>query len=150
MVDRKATDESSPSTIHQPLSTSSASLGWAVFLATSWTWCIGMYLPVLLVRDFGVPAEAIIVEPHARHTTTNLRNAARLIYRYGIPFARPALVTTDSYQSANIESEGFAKRCDQELGYQPAKVVKRLNAFDLVVAPRIESLQIDPMDPLDP
>jgi hypothetical protein len=112
--------------------------------------CEAMEMKKSLVRDFGVPANAIIVEPHARHTTTNLRNAARLIYRYRIPFARPALVTTDSYQSANIESEGFAKRCDLELGYQPAKVVKRLNAFDLVIVPRIESLQIDPRDPLDP
>lgn len=29
-------------------------LGWAFFLAVSWTWCIGMFLPILLVRDFGV------------------------------------------------------------------------------------------------
>jgi hypothetical protein len=28
-------------------------LAWALFLAASWTWCIGMYLPVLLVRDLG-------------------------------------------------------------------------------------------------
>src|SRR5580692_678947 len=28
-------------------------LGWAAFVACSWTWCIGMYLPVLLIRDFG-------------------------------------------------------------------------------------------------
>jgi hypothetical protein len=27
---------------------------WAVYLGMSWTWCIGMYLPVLLVRDFGI------------------------------------------------------------------------------------------------
>jgi hypothetical protein len=31
------------------------SLGWAVFLAMSWTWCIGMFLPVLLLRDLGWP-----------------------------------------------------------------------------------------------
>lgn len=28
-------------------------LGWGAFLACSWTWCIGMFLPALLVRDFG-------------------------------------------------------------------------------------------------
>ncbi|HET6249384.1 MAG TPA: hypothetical protein VFE47_16930 [Tepidisphaeraceae bacterium] len=28
-------------------------LGWAAFVACSWTWCIGMYLPVLMIRDFG-------------------------------------------------------------------------------------------------
>ena len=32
---------------------SSVTLGWAAFLACSWTWCIGMFLPVLMVRDFG-------------------------------------------------------------------------------------------------
>ncbi|MEO0512771.1 MAG: hypothetical protein AAF108_07735 [Planctomycetota bacterium] len=26
---------------------------WAAYLATSWTWCIGMILPVLLMRDHG-------------------------------------------------------------------------------------------------
>jgi hypothetical protein len=30
-----------------------AVIGWAVFVACSWTWVIGMFLPVLLVRDFG-------------------------------------------------------------------------------------------------
>jgi hypothetical protein len=28
-------------------------IGWAAFLASSWTWCIGMFLPVLMVRDYG-------------------------------------------------------------------------------------------------
>ena len=27
---------------------------WAVFLGMSWTWCIGMFLPVLLARDLGI------------------------------------------------------------------------------------------------
>lgn len=30
-------------------------LAWALFLAVSWTWCIGMYLPNLLARDGGLP-----------------------------------------------------------------------------------------------
>src|SRR5690606_31631357 len=29
-----------------------------------------------LIDVHGIPADAIIVEPHARHTTTNMRNAA--------------------------------------------------------------------------
>ncbi|MCC5830846.1 MAG: hypothetical protein JJU36_15475 [Phycisphaeraceae bacterium] len=28
-------------------------LAWGFFLATSWTWCIGMFLPAILLRDFG-------------------------------------------------------------------------------------------------
>ena len=31
-----------------------APLGWAFYLASSWTWCIGMFLPVLLLRDYGI------------------------------------------------------------------------------------------------
>ncbi len=34
--------------------TSNSPFVWAVFLAVSWTWCIGMFLPVLLVRDYGI------------------------------------------------------------------------------------------------
>jgi len=28
-------------------------LGWGLFLASSWTWCIGMFLPVIMLRDYG-------------------------------------------------------------------------------------------------
>lgn len=28
-------------------------IGWAAFLASSWTWCIGMFLPALMLRDYG-------------------------------------------------------------------------------------------------
>ena len=28
-------------------------IGWAAFLACSWTWCIGMFLPILFLRDYG-------------------------------------------------------------------------------------------------
>jgi hypothetical protein len=41
-----------------------AALGWGVFLGTSWTWCIGMFLPVLLVRDYGVAAWWVFAVPN--------------------------------------------------------------------------------------
>jgi hypothetical protein len=104
-----------------------------------------------LMADFGVPEDAILIDPHARHTTTNLRNAAREMYRYGVPFDRAALITTDSYQSTYIESAEFAKRCEDELGYAPYRIVKRLSVFDLEWVPKVESLQIDAAgDLLDP
>src|SRR4051794_35329380 len=46
-------DTPSSSILHPPSSILSC-LGWAAYLACSWTWCIGLFLPVLLVRDFGV------------------------------------------------------------------------------------------------
>lgn len=104
-----------------------------------------------LIADFGVPENAILIEPQARHTTTNMRNAAREMYRYGLPFDRAALVSTDSYQSTYIESVEFAKRCEAELGYVPYRILRRLSPFDLEWKPNIESLQIDAVaDLLDP
>ncbi len=38
--------------------------GWAAFLAASWTWCIGMFLPVLLIRDYGALGWVVFAIPN--------------------------------------------------------------------------------------
>lgn len=35
------------------LGNAARSLTWGAYLAASWTWCIGMFLPTMLIRDFG-------------------------------------------------------------------------------------------------
>ncbi len=40
-------------------------VGWAFYLACSWTWVIGMFLPLLLVRDFGWAGYAAFLIPNA-------------------------------------------------------------------------------------
>ena len=104
----------------------------------------------VLVSRFGIPESDIIVEPHARHTTTNIRNAVRLIWRYAIPFDKPGLITTDIYHSKTIGSDEFKKRLDRELGYQPAELGRRISDFDLEFRPRLDSLQLDSTELLDP
>src|SRR4051794_16245838 len=42
----------------------SSPLGWAIYLGMSWTWCIGMFLPVLLIRDYGLSAWWIFAIPN--------------------------------------------------------------------------------------
>ncbi|MFO0861959.1 MAG: hypothetical protein U0570_15550 [Phycisphaerales bacterium] len=42
----------------------SSSLLWAAYLAVSWTWCIGMFLPVLLVRDYGIWGFVMFAAPN--------------------------------------------------------------------------------------
>ncbi len=37
---------------------------WAAYLACSWTWCIGMFLPVLLARDFGIWGFVVFAVPN--------------------------------------------------------------------------------------
>ena len=113
-------------------------------------YCEAIEMKKALIEDFGIPADRILVEPHARHTTTNMRNVARIMYRDGIPFGRKALITTDRYHSAYIEGDAFRKRFDDELGYQPIRIVGRVSLFDLEFTPELDALQIDSMAPLDP
>jgi hypothetical protein len=113
-------------------------------------YCEALEMKKALMKDYGIPENAILIDPHARHTTTNVRNAARIIYRYGIPTDRPALITSDNGQSASVEAPAFKTRCLAELGYEPYKNLKRYSLFDLEFLPNLESLQIDPLDPLDP
>lgn len=41
-----------------------APLLWAVFLGVSWTWVIGMFMPVLLVRDYGAWGWVVFAAPN--------------------------------------------------------------------------------------
>jgi len=90
------------------------------------------------------------LEPYARHTTTNLRNATRRMVALGIPLDRPTLIVTDAEQSKYIESQTFSDRNRTELGYLPGAVGRRLSLYDLEFRPSRLSLRHDPRDPLDP
>ncbi len=103
-----------------------------------------------LRAEFGVPEDAILVDPQPRRTTTNLRNSARLMYRYGIPFERKGLILTDQLHSASIETPGFRERCVRDFGYEPVRLVSRISPFDLEFVPLIDSLHADASDLLDP
>lgn len=103
----------------------------------------------LIVR-YGVPADAIVIEPYARHTTTNLRNASRLMMQMGAPTDKDALIICNPRQSAYIESAKFTDRNAAELGYQPGRIVRRVSPTELVFRPSSAAARIDPRDPLDP
>ena len=104
----------------------------------------------VLVADYGVPADSVVIDPYARHTTTNLRNAVRILFRMGAPSDAPLMITTSPDQSGYIEGAVFAARNTGELGYQPVTGLKRLSPFDLTGLPNMTSLHADPRDPLDP
>jgi DUF218 domain-containing protein len=100
----------------------------------------------------GIPEEAMLVDPHARHTTTNLRNATRLLYRGGVPTDRPLLVTSDFGQSLYIAywHGMFGPRCVDELGYLPWRSLVPISQNDTCMRPVAVSLHSDGRDPLDP
>ena len=39
-------------------------VGWGLFCASSWTWCIGMYLPIIMIRHFGWPGFLVFAIPN--------------------------------------------------------------------------------------
>jgi hypothetical protein len=83
----------------------------------------------ILMREWllgrGVPPERIIVEPCARHTTTNLRNAGRIVLAHG--HDRALVVTSDGAGRRRFVEQGayvgfpwlstFHLRCLVELGH---------------------------------
>jgi hypothetical protein len=103
-----------------------------------------------LIERFNVPAESIIIEPYARHTTTNLRNVTRRLIALGAPLDKDSLIVTYTNQSRYIESQEFTSRNLKELGYLPGTVGARLSPTELTFRPSAKSLRIDPLDPLDP
>lgn len=40
------------------------SVSWGIFCASSWTWCIGMFLPAILLRDYGWPGFLVFAIPN--------------------------------------------------------------------------------------
>ncbi|MES2653916.1 MAG: YdcF family protein [Bacteroidota bacterium] len=106
-------------------------------------------MKLYLMQKLNIPESAIIMEPHARHTTTNMRNSARLMFRYGMPMDKPALSCTLKAQNQHI-SNILTERSKKELGYAPFTLGKRLSDTELEFFPSLLSLQIDVDEPLDP
>ncbi|SFW90867.1 YdcF family protein [Chitinophaga sancti] len=113
-------------------------------------YCEAYEMKKYLINKYNIPEQAIIIEPQARHTTTNFRNANRLIIRYNIPTEKSALCVTTSDQSAYILTQDFDDRNIEELGYIPYYKKTKISSQDISFFPIIESLHMDPHDPLDP
>ncbi len=111
-------------------------------------YCEAEEMKKYMLETLHVPEDVILIDPHARHTTTNIRNGARLIFRYKMPFDKPCLTVTDKSQTDYIMN--MAGRCEKELKYVPYKLGSRISDTSLEFYPLIQSLQINPYEPLDP
>lgn len=47
-----------------PLRTTGSTAGWGLFLTSSWTWCIGMWLPLVLMTQYGWPGFWLFAIPN--------------------------------------------------------------------------------------
>lgn len=113
-------------------------------------YCEAIEMKKELMEIYHIPEENILIDPFARHTTTNLRNATRLMIAYQMPLDKRSIVVTNARHSDYVGNPNFNARCMEELGYLPAIILKRLNSTALEFLPNVESLHQNPIDPLDP
>ena len=98
--------------------------------------------------EHGLPESAIVVEPCARHSTTNLRNAGRFMLKYHL---RTALVVTSADQAFYFGNGGissFEARSQADLGYMVGEL-KNKTTTSVEFAPSDDVLRRGP-DALDP
>jgi DUF218 domain len=112
-------------------------------------YCEAIEMKKYVMEKYKIPETSILVDPHARHTTTNLRNAARLAFRYRMPAAL-ALVTSSESHIVSTTSDEFRTRCLNELGYFPAEFIRQISPVEAEFKPSVASLFFDSSDPLDP
>jgi hypothetical protein len=79
-----------------------------------------------------------------------VRNAVRLLFRYGAPTNRKLLVVSDEGQTAGIAADAFDTRNKTETGIVPYRSKKQLSAFEVEIEPSRDALEPNPQDPLDP
>lgn len=102
-----------------------------------------------LIEECGIPADRILIEPHARHTTSNIRNTVRILYRAGFPMDKPFLVSSSKSHIDYVMSERFEERCRRDMGLVPCRFVRRTEDNFAELLPLAVSLQINDRDPLD-
>lgn len=103
-----------------------------------------------LIERYNIPASAILIDPHARHTTTNMRNVSRILIKMGIPYNKEGIILSVPQHSSYVEGKSYYDRNISELGYMPVTIGKRISPYEVTFRINKESESIDPRDPLDP
>lgn len=112
--------------------------------------CEAIEMKKELMRVYGIPERAIIIEPYARHTTTNLRNATRLMLDYGFDIKQKSMIVTYELHINSIKDKKFYERFMRELGYLPGEISVQKNGSLLDFLPSEMMKQLNPLEPLDP
>ncbi len=101
-----------------------------------------------LINKLGVPPWRVAIDPYARHTTTNVRNAGRFLLAHDL---KRALIITTAGQSFYLSApriSTFHKRCRETLGYEVGELDGRSPRTTLYMpSRRVISRGPDPLDP---
>ncbi|MDR2221893.1 MAG: YdcF family protein [Flavobacteriaceae bacterium] len=112
--------------------------------------CEAIEMKKELMSIYAIPEEAIIIEPYARHTTTNLRNATRLMLDYGFDIKQKSMIVSYELHIDSIADKKFGERFLRELGYLPGEITRQKPGGLLDFYPSELMLQVNPLEPLDP
>jgi hypothetical protein len=143
---------------HADLAAARFAAGWAPIFALTGgrvhpdrtTFSEALEMKTYLMSKYGIAENVIIVDPYARHTTTNLRNVSRYAFRYGVPTNVPALVVTDYGQTLTILGAQFLTTSMTEMGLIAWREVVELSQNDTCFLPSVVVMQQNGADPLDP
>ncbi|PQB07757.1 hypothetical protein BST83_11795 [Polaribacter filamentus] len=103
-----------------------------------------------VMDTYNIPESRLLVDPHSRHTTTNMRNVGRLIFKYNIPIDKKGIISTSNTHSEYVSSNRYPTRSQAEMNHIPVELYNRLSDFDIEFTSLIEVLHLDSSDPLDP
>lgn len=112
---------------------------------TEWTEAFEMKR--YLVGELGIPADRILINPISRHTTTEIRDNGRMIFRTGAPLDRKSLYISEGRY---IGSKELEDRFLRDQGYLPWTYLKRVDFSMLEFVPTLTSLHREASDPMNP
>lgn len=112
---------------------------------TEWTEAFEM--KAYLVKDLGIPADRILINPLSRHTTTEIRDNGRMIFRTGAPLGSKSLYISEGRY---IGSKELEDRFMRDQGYLPWTLLKRVDFTTLEFIPTLKSLHREATDPMNP
>jgi hypothetical protein len=101
----------------------------------------------------GISEERLLIDPFARHSTTNLRNAGRLMLQLGLAraevvtgFDRPLFDQAFYFGAPHLST--FVERCRSELGYEVGSLAA-VDEHRVAFVPSADVARVDWRDPLD-
>jgi hypothetical protein len=100
------------------------------------------------IERYKVPREMIAIDPFARHSTTNLRNAGRFLLAHGFTKAHIVTSSTHNYYFGFASKSTFEDRALKELGYSLGKLeLKDPNTTVYFPSKDVLNKGLDPKDP---
>jgi hypothetical protein len=102
-----------------------------------------------LIDQLDIPAERIVVEPFARHTTTNFRNTARTMKLLDAPIEKEILVVSDREQIDFILNY-MEQKVREELGHTLGRIEQGPMPLSVVYRPSEACGIVGSNDPMDP